>query len=332
MERTAEENGLKKGPWTPEEDQKLVDCIQKYGHGSWKELPKLAGLNRCGKSCRLRWTNYLRPDIKRGAITDEEERVIIDLHAELGNKWSAIASYLPGRTDNEIKNFWNTRLKKKLLRNGIDPDTHMPRTHLDTLLPVLPQLLSCNSSRTHTWESVVRSQENAARLAKLLLVGNILQLLKSGTTVSPHLPMETISPSLGSALVMSRTPWDSLMMGLQSERFTPKAEFDTLTCQPSFKDALRPAFQNTMETDNMMDINSNKFWESSNMYTDFEVPDLVSASPVCLSTDQEPNNFTSPDEFSNPPTTSNAMEDILMDDEASNYYWKQVLDQATLSP
>ncbi|KAG6402905.1 hypothetical protein SASPL_135119 [Salvia splendens] len=325
METTAEENGLKKGPWTPEEDQKLVDCIQKYGHGSWKELPKLAGLNRCGKSCRLRWTNYLRPDIKRGAFTDEEERVIIDLHAELGNKWSAIASYLPGRTDNEIKNFWNTRLKKKLLRNGIDPDTHMPRTHLDTLLPVLPQLLSCNSSRTHTWESVVRSQENAARLAKILLVGNILQLLNSGTTVSPHIPMETISPSLGSARVMSRTPWDSLMMGLQSERFTPKAESDTLTCQQSFKDALQPVFQNTTETDNMMDINSNKFGESSNMYTDFDIPDLVSASPVCLSKDQEPNNFISPDEFSNPPTT-NTMEDILMDDEASNYYWKQVLE------
>ncbi|KAG6400708.1 hypothetical protein SASPL_137550 [Salvia splendens] len=323
MERTAEENGLKKGPWTPEEDQKLVDCIQKYGHGSWKELPKLAGLNRCGKSCRLRWTNYLRPDIKRGAFTDEEERVIIDLHAELGNKWSAIASYLPGRTDNEIKNFWNTRLKKKLLWNGIDPGTHMPRTHLDTLLPVLPQLLSCNS---HTWESVVRSQENAARLTKILLVGNILQLLNSGTTVSPHLPMETISPSLGSARVMSRTPWDSLMMGLQSERFIPKAESDTLTCQQSLKNALQPVFQNTMETDNMMDIDSTKFGESSNMYTDFEVPDLVSASPVCLSTDQEPNNFISPDEFSNPPTTSNTMEDILMDDEANNYYWKQVLE------
>lgn len=82
-----EEDGLKKGPWTPEEDRKLVDCIQKYGHGNWKVLPRLAGLNRCGKSCRLRWTNYLRPDIKRGAFTDEEERVIIDLHEKLGNKY-----------------------------------------------------------------------------------------------------------------------------------------------------------------------------------------------------------------------------------------------------
>ena len=81
-----DENGLKKGPWTLEEDQKLVDYIQKHGHGSWRALPKLAGLNRCGKSCRLRWTNYLRPDIKRGKFSEEEEQIIINLHGVLGNK------------------------------------------------------------------------------------------------------------------------------------------------------------------------------------------------------------------------------------------------------
>lgn len=80
------ENGLKKGPWTPEEDQKLVDYIQKHGHGSWGALPKLAGLKRCGKSCRLRWANYLRPDIKRGKFSEEEQQIIINLHAALGNK------------------------------------------------------------------------------------------------------------------------------------------------------------------------------------------------------------------------------------------------------
>lgn len=81
-----DESGLKKGPWTPEEDRILVDHIQKHGHGSWRALPKLARLNRCGKSCRLRWTNYLRPDIKRGKFTEEEEKTIINLHAVLGNK------------------------------------------------------------------------------------------------------------------------------------------------------------------------------------------------------------------------------------------------------
>ncbi|KAG6416536.1 hypothetical protein SASPL_123968 [Salvia splendens] len=126
-----DKNGLKKGPWTLEEDQKLMDYIQRNGYGNWRTLPKNAGLQRCGKSCRLRWTNYLRPDIKRGKFSFEEEETIIQLHCILGNKWSAIASRLPGRTDNEIKNYWNTHIRKRLLRMGIDPITHSP--HLDLL-------------------------------------------------------------------------------------------------------------------------------------------------------------------------------------------------------
>ncbi|KAJ6417266.1 hypothetical protein OIU84_003054 [Salix udensis] len=128
-----DKNGLKKGPWTAEEDQKLVGYIQKHGHGRWRILPKNAGLRRCGKSCRLRWSNYLRPDIKRGKFSHEEEDTMIQLHSILGNKWSTIATRLPGRTDNEIKNYWNTHIKKRLLRMGIDPVTHKPR--LDLLHP-----------------------------------------------------------------------------------------------------------------------------------------------------------------------------------------------------
>ncbi|SPT19843.1 unnamed protein product [Triticum aestivum] len=118
--------GVKKGPWTEEEDKTLVEHIQKRGGnvGSWRGLPKAAELNRCGKSCRLRWTNYLRPDIKRRNFTDDEEHLIITLHAGLGNKWSMIATHLEGRADNEIKNYWNTHIRKKLLRMGVDPVTH----------------------------------------------------------------------------------------------------------------------------------------------------------------------------------------------------------------
>ncbi|TKW33056.1 hypothetical protein SEVIR_2G208400v4 [Setaria viridis] len=118
--------GLKKGPWTAEEDQKLVSFLLNNGQCCWRAVPKLAGLLRCGKSCRLRWTNYLRPDLKRGLLSPEEEKTVIDLHAELGNRWSKIASQLPGRTDNEIKNHWNTHIKKKLKKMGIDPVTHKP--------------------------------------------------------------------------------------------------------------------------------------------------------------------------------------------------------------
>nr|AEC11088.1 MYB transcription factor PA1 [Diospyros kaki] len=116
--------GLHRGPWTGKEDALLTKYIQVHGEGSWRSLPKKAGLLRCGKSCRLRWMNYLRPDIKRGNITPDEDDLIIKMHALLGNRWSLIAGRLPGRTDNEIKNYWNTHLSKRLRSQGTDPNTH----------------------------------------------------------------------------------------------------------------------------------------------------------------------------------------------------------------
>ncbi|URE35365.1 Myb-like DNA-binding domain containing protein [Musa troglodytarum] len=114
--------GIKKGPWTPEEDIILVSYIQQHGPGNWRSVPSNTGLMRCSKSCRLRWTNYLRPGIKRGNFTPHEEGIIIHLQSLLGNKWAAIASYLPQRTDNDIKNYWNTHLKKKLEKSHTATD------------------------------------------------------------------------------------------------------------------------------------------------------------------------------------------------------------------
>eukprot|EP01018_Ginkgo_biloba_P033605 Gb_34882 [translate_table: standard] len=107
---------VKKGPWSPEEDAKLKAFIEQHGTcGNWIALPQKAGLRRCGKSCRLRWLNYLRPDIRHGGFSEEEDTIICSLYASIGSRWSIIAAQLPGRTDNDIKNYWNTRLKKKLL-------------------------------------------------------------------------------------------------------------------------------------------------------------------------------------------------------------------------
>nr|QSV38993.1 MYB transcription factor PAP [Basella alba] len=100
--------------WTEEEDRLLRECIQRYGEGKWHRIPLLAGLNRCRKSCRLRWFNYLRPNIKRGNFTNEEVEHIIELHKLNGNRWSLIASRLPGRTANDVKNYWNCHLSKRL--------------------------------------------------------------------------------------------------------------------------------------------------------------------------------------------------------------------------
>ncbi|PHT51555.1 Transcription factor GAMYB [Capsicum baccatum] len=104
---------LKKGPWTTTEDAILMEYVKKHGEGNWNAVQRNSGLMRCGKSCRLRWANHLRPHLKKGAFSIDEERLIVELHAKLGNKWARMAAQLPGRTDNEIKNYWNTRLKRR---------------------------------------------------------------------------------------------------------------------------------------------------------------------------------------------------------------------------
>ncbi|KAK2386359.1 myb domain protein [Trifolium repens] len=113
-----EEGSLKKGTWTTEEDEILVEHVKKYGLGNWNAVRKYSGLARCGKSCRLRWANHLRPELKKGEFTDEEKKKVLELHFSMGNKWARMAALMPGRTDNEIKNYWNTRAKR-LRRVGL---------------------------------------------------------------------------------------------------------------------------------------------------------------------------------------------------------------------
>nr|AHY20036.1 R2R3MYB transcription factor 5 [Tulipa fosteriana] len=120
--------GVRKGPWSRQEDDLLIRSIKKYGLVKWSRVPRLAGLNRCRKSCRLRWYNYLDPNVNRSRFGQDEDDLIIRLHKLLGNKWSLIAGRLPGRTANDIKNYWNCHLSKKVLNiskganiNGTSP-------------------------------------------------------------------------------------------------------------------------------------------------------------------------------------------------------------------
>ncbi|KAL8152867.1 hypothetical protein V2J09_010627 [Rumex salicifolius] len=114
----------RKRGWSKQEDEALIAYVHKHGEGCWSTIAQATGLDRCGKSCRLRWKSYLKPGLKRGNFDDDEDDLIIKLHALLGNRWSLIAGRLPGRTGEEVKNHWNTRLRRELMNIGVDPNNH----------------------------------------------------------------------------------------------------------------------------------------------------------------------------------------------------------------
>ncbi|KAK1386955.1 Transcription factor like [Heracleum sosnowskyi] len=149
-----EESELRRGPWTFEEDSLLTHYITSHGEGRWNVLAKSSGLKRTGKSCRLRWLNYLKPDIKRGNLTPQEQLAILELHSKWGNRWSKIAAELPGRTDNEIKNYWRTRVQKQARQLKIDCNS---KRFLETLkhfwMPRLVEKMGQNSSQSQSSSS-----------------------------------------------------------------------------------------------------------------------------------------------------------------------------------
>ncbi|XP_010552778.1 PREDICTED: transcription factor MYB59-like [Tarenaya hassleriana] len=125
----AKKEEIKKGPWKAEEDEVLINHVKKYGPRDWSSIRSKGLLLRTGKSCRLRWVNKLRPNLKNGCkFSAEEERTVIELQAQFGNKWARIATYLPGRTDNDVKNFWSSRQKRlaRILHNSSGESSSRP--------------------------------------------------------------------------------------------------------------------------------------------------------------------------------------------------------------
>ncbi|KAF5180390.1 Myb transcription factor [Thalictrum thalictroides] len=283
-----DKNGLKKGPWTPDEDQKLMDYIQKNGHGSWRTLPKNAGLQRCGKSCRLRWTNYLRPDIKRGRFSFEEEETIIQLHSVLGNKWSAIAARLPGRTDNEIKNYWNTHIRKRLLRMGIDPVTHSPRFDLLDLSSILGSQLynssQLNVSRLLGIHQPVVNPE-LIRLATSLLSSHrensnnlLLQNLQENQLRNPEFQQQNQFQSF--------QPNQQLQHSIQAEVHHPASTASAVPCDTFFNEAQVMQGNNTMEPFQSNSTNFNCQGSQQNVWQDNAMVSNLSEDFVPVSIQQ----------------------------------------------
>ncbi|KAL3688605.1 hypothetical protein R1sor_014914 [Riccia sorocarpa] len=176
---------VKKGPWSPDEDAKLKAFIDQHGTGgNWITLPSKAGLKRCGKSCRLRWINYLRPDIKHGNFTEDEELMIYRLHANIGSRWSLIAAQLPGRTDNDIKNYWNTRLKKKLSERNLEQ-------HYQQQSPASNIQHSSSTSQQQQHETRLAKENNNSQAADHSMTTSSLSFPPCNP---PHTPLDaTIS-------------------------------------------------------------------------------------------------------------------------------------------
>ncbi|KAL3636069.1 hypothetical protein CASFOL_020616 [Castilleja foliolosa] len=152
---------LRRGPWTCDEDDLLTHYISCHGEGRWNNLAKFAGINRTGKSCRLRWLNYLKPDIKRGNLTPQEQLLILELHSKWGNRWSKIAQNLPGRTDNEIKNYWRTRVQKQARQLKIDSNSSKFLEAIRNVwMPRLIEKIEQDSSSPPTTSSSSNSSES----------------------------------------------------------------------------------------------------------------------------------------------------------------------------
>ncbi|KAK8519344.1 hypothetical protein V6N13_133268 [Hibiscus sabdariffa] len=319
--------GLKKGPWTPEEDQKLLAYIEEHGHGSWRALPAKAGLQRCGKSCRLRWTNYLRPDIKRGKFNLQEEQTIIQLHALLGNRWSAIATHLPKRTDNEIKNYWNTHLKKRLAKMGIDPITHKPKS--DALLSGTDAHRSKNAanlSHMAQWESARLEAE--ARLVRESKLRSFQQRLTRPTTTGFKTGWNSVNNAGFGDLESPKSTLTSSENGIGPSSI-PMTEFAGTASASSETGIIKQEGEQEWKGLGGSSTNSASFTSTSihdignameDGFINLLLNDSISTDPSLSDGGKESDG------------NSGGSHDHCQDDDDNNNYWNSILDLVNSSP
>ncbi|KAJ7963795.1 MYB transcription factor [Quillaja saponaria] len=227
---------FKKGPWTISEDAILIDYVTKHGEGNWNTVQKNSGLARCGKSCRLRWANHLRPHLKKGPFSQEEQKLILELHSKYGNKWALMATLLPGRTDNEIKNYWNTRVKRRQ-RQGIplyscQPQITPPTTPTTPTFPYstsLPLFDNSNCFSSTTTSSTSFTFHRPTPILNSPLCGGYSQPLLSTSSNStssfmnqPLTTNMTFNPSSSEILL---TQFESDRLASPNLVYSTKSEF-----------------------------------------------------------------------------------------------------------
>nr|WVD52778.1 transcription factor DUO1 [Lagerstroemia excelsa] len=208
MERgNSHRDEIRKGPWKAEEDEVLLNHVRRYGPRDWSSIRSKGLLQRTGKSCRLRWVNKLRPNLKNGCkFTQEEERIVIELQAQFGNKWARIASYLPGRTDNDVKNFWSSRQKRlaRILQSSggsssSSSSSKSLRTKREVPLPrnvpstEIPKLSVLREGQTCPKPQGGSADESETPKTESLPEPNFPDLLK-GNLVCAGAPQETFTP------------------------------------------------------------------------------------------------------------------------------------------
>ncbi|KAL2348928.1 hypothetical protein Fmac_002928 [Flemingia macrophylla] len=291
-----ESSSVKKGPWTPEEDEKLIEYINKQGHGSWRTLPKRAGLNR----------------------------------------WSKIAAHLPGRTDNEIKNYWNTSIRKKLLKMGIDPETHKPRTDFNHLMSLSDQLLgisNLSSAMSFTWgNNPFGLQADITQLAKIQLLQNLLQIMNTTSFVNMGNPNLFGNSNLNPLFLNGTNPLqprEPVVWSGSEEYANPgNGMYSQAQSECSHQDVSKSC-ADVEGGSNSQDSDYNKISSTSLLQNQAEdpLPALVVSSPRMGSFSQMESgcNITQ----TSTESASNAIFDDwekFLDDETSGSYWKEILE------